>query len=293
MNKNTKVNRGPLKEKRSKEKQKKAIIALVFAMLIFFAGVGIFIGFGFAVLDIIQSAQAEVHDELVNPDGSLSFMGTMYDILESEDVLVEDAYNDVVTSPGPDSDYEWGMLVPSTETDTDSTETVTESEMEEVVLPIPEGYDPIPAEDYTLGTPYISPLTEEERNTFAILLYLEAGAEPLDLQYACGSVVINRLTTSGADSILDIIYAKNQFSPAKLIYKYQPRETQLQIVDWLCTYGPTIPEYVTYFRAGHYHNWDDVEDWKMFKGNTNDVYFSYSPKLYNKWLKEKELESTE
>lgn len=118
-------------------------------------------------------------------------------------------------------------------------------------------------------------LSEEEKYHLATLIWLEGRGESIECQYAIGSVVINRYTTGGHTSILDVIYAKNQFQPAHLISQSQPSQLQIDIVNDLCLNGPTIPEYVTYFRADHYFNWDTVEDYTRI----SNTYFSYSTKL--------------
>lgn len=234
---------------------------------------------------------------------------------ESSSVSVEDNDTPEVGDKRPESGYDWGTCFDPESMEQTNNNIVTPDtsledalEMEtEVVKPgvvqkpapvVPSadhftdaktGWYPVSTELTADGEPYLI-LTEEERATFAILLYLEAGAEPFECQFACGSVVMNRLTMGKYDSIIDVIYEKSQFSPAKHIKYYSPKQEQLDIVDWLCMYGPTIPEYVTYFRANRYHSWDTVQDWKKIDGNTADVYFSYDPRVYNKWLKQKEAE---
>lgn len=254
-------------------------------------------------------------------NGWKQYIDIMYgegsELEEPGSVTIEDNNNEDVGDSRPESGYDWGTCFdPESMGETNNTApevpeasesdkieietTVNNSQIvQKPALPevpsaeqftdIKTGWYPVSTEPAPEGEPYLI-LTEEERATFAILLYLESGAEPFECQFACGSVVLNRFTMGKYDSIIDVIYEKNQFSPAKLIKYYSPKQEQLDIVDWLCMYGPTIPEYVTYFRANRYHSWDTVEDWKKIEGNTADVYFSYDPRVYNKWLKQKEAE---
>lgn len=54
-----------------------------------------------------------------------------------------------------------------------------------------------------------------DRKLLANLIYCEAGNQPYDGQLAVGSVVINRVLSSKfPDSVVGVIYQKNQFSPA-------------------------------------------------------------------------------
>lgn len=114
-------------------------------------------------------------------------------------------------------------------------------------------------------------LTEDEKYILATLIYLEGRGESLECQYAIGSVVLNRMTTSGSD-LESVIYAKGQFQPAYLISSTDPTGTQLEIVNQLCISGPTLPEYVTYFRAEYYHEWGDLNPYTCI----DNTYFSYS-----------------
>ena len=56
--------------------------------------------------------------------------------------------------------------------------------------------------------------TQEELDLLARLIYFEARGESYEGQVAVGAVVMNRLHTKGfPNSIYEIIYQKNQFSP--------------------------------------------------------------------------------
>jgi len=144
--------------------------------------------------------------------------------------------------------------------------------------------------------PYIV-LTEEERFQFAALIYHEARGSSFECQAACASVVLNRLTCgqkgyAGATnygSLEGVIYAKNQFSPAHLIPNTKPNQMQYDVVDYVCQNGPTIPEYVCYFRADHYHNWNTNKYKPYCKIDT--TYFSYKISVYESWLADQEAQS--
>lgn len=124
------------------------------------------------------------------------------------------------------------------------------------------------------NTAYID-FTEDEIYELATLVYLESGIEPYECQLAVASVVVNRMTTSD-QSLKEVIYAKNQFSPAYLIESSEPNESTLSAVREVVQNGPTIPEYVTFFRADYYHNWSDLIVPYCVYGNT---YFSADARL--------------
>lgn len=120
-------------------------------------------------------------------------------------------------------------------------------------------------------------LTDSEKKMIASLVYLEARGESLECQEAVASVIINRFTTGDCNSIEDVIYAKRQFTPAKYVSSTTPTKTQLDIVEKIALTGPTIPEYVTYFRARYYHNWGGLHNYCYY----SNTYFSYDQEVYN------------
>lgn len=127
-------------------------------------------------------------------------------------------------------------------------------------------------------------LTEEEQYQLATLVWLEGRGEPIEGQKAIASVVINRYTTkkyTGKDysNILDIIYEESQFSPAHLIDDFEPTQVQIDVVTDIMTNGPSIPEYVTFFRAYHYHDWENQMKYELI----GETYFSYDLVLFEKW----------
>lgn len=118
-------------------------------------------------------------------------------------------------------------------------------------------------------------LTSNEKQMLASLLYLEARGESYECQKAIASVVINRFTTGNYNSISDVIYEKNQFTPAKYVKELVYNDEQIAAVEEICMNGPSIPEYVTYFRAHRYHSWGDLIAYKQI----DSTYFSYSQAL--------------
>ena len=118
-------------------------------------------------------------------------------------------------------------------------------------------------------------LTEDETQDLATLVYLESGTESYECQLAVASVVINRMITSNK-SLYDVIYEKNQFTPANLITNNKPSESTMNAVNEVCTNGPIIPEYVTYFRADRYHSFSEyIRDYMCI----DNTYFSYDINL--------------
>lgn len=125
-------------------------------------------------------------------------------------------------------------------------------------------------------------LTDDEIYELATLVWLEARGESQECQKAVASVVINRMTT-GNLSLHDVIYAKNQFTPANLISTSTPDDIQIAIVNEIVMNGPSIPEYVTYFRTGYYHQFSNrLIQYKCI----DNTYFSYDIDLYDKLVEE-------
>lgn len=117
-------------------------------------------------------------------------------------------------------------------------------------------------------------LTEAEIYELATLVWLEAGIESYECQLAVASVVINRMTTSG-QTLHEVIYAPHQFTPAYLISSSEPSESTMRATLEVLKNGPTLPEYVTFFRANYFFDW--VEPYI----NIDHTYFSYDKSLAN------------
>jgi len=104
---------------------------------------------------------------------------------------------------------------------------------------------------------YVYNITAEEREMLARIVHQEANIESLDCQKAVASVVINRWQNGyWGETLKDVIYAKNQFSPAYLIPKTTPTNKNYEAVDYVLQNGCTMPEYVMYFRAYYHFNWN-------------------------------------
>ena len=152
---------------------------------------------------------------------------------------------------------------------------------------------PIKVIDMQMTKASYAQLDETEMLIFATLVAYECGGSSYETKLAVASVIINRMKIWNL-SLRDVVYAKNQFSPASLINKRTganyywhngkrctknmsrggPYEQCWQAVEEVCANGPTIPTYVIYFRSGHYHNWSTVVNYAKI----GPMYFSYAPK---------------
>ena len=104
---------------------------------------------------------------------------------------------------------------------------------------------------------YVYNITSAEREMLARLVYREANIESLECQMAVVSVVINRWQDGRwGDTIVDVIYAPNQFTPSNLLYQTTPSELNYTAVDLVLQNGCTLPPYCMYFRADHHFNWE-------------------------------------
>jgi hypothetical protein len=104
---------------------------------------------------------------------------------------------------------------------------------------------------------YTYDITAEEREMLARLVYREANVESIECQMAIVSVVINRWQSGKwGDTLKDVVYAKSQFSPAGILYRTTPNETNYKAVDEVIKNGVTLPSYVLYFRANYHFQWD-------------------------------------
>lgn len=163
-------------------------------------------------------------------------------------------------SSGPSREPVTLTLVSTATPDELSTEPESEPEVEEVT--------------------YYVVLTDEEINMLATLIYLEGNTESVECQKAICSVVINRMLLWDM-TVEEVIYQKNQFTPARLIQYYEPTQVQLDVVNEIITEGVSIPEYVCYFRADYYHNWSGMNEYDYF----DHTYFSYSDVDYSECVK--------
>lgn len=176
------------------------------------------------------------------------------------------------------------------ESEVAATEAARRAEVSASILSMPEPtkYDDskyIPPEPTDTPEPEVEPatqpteqptqyiyLTESEIHEFATLVFLEAGCESYECKKAVASVVVNRMTTRGMD-LRSVIYEEDQFSPAGYISQNSPTQDSLNAVMEVITYGPTIPLYVTFFRANYYF------DWLVPYMSIDHTYFSYDYSL--------------
>ena len=128
-------------------------------------------------------------------------------------------------------------------------------------------------------TPYYH-VTPEEYEMLASLVFLESGGCSQDCQKAVTSVIFNRLScgewkkdvnSDGFITLYDIIYYPNAFSPAHRITRTKATEKVYDSVDYVIMYGPTVPEYVRYFRSDYDFNWENYKNYTTY----DNVYFGY------------------
>jgi hypothetical protein len=115
-------------------------------------------------------------------------------------------------------------------------------------------------------------ISESDREMLARLVFLEANTESLECQKAIVSVVINRWQSGYWGSTLtDVVYAPNQFTPAKKIPNTTATQINYQAVDEVLQNGCTVPSYVLYFRANYHFNWNGYVGYTKI----DDVCFGY------------------
>jgi hypothetical protein len=138
-------------------------------------------------------------------------------------------------------------------------------------------------------------LTESERLIFATLLRLECGGSSYETKMAVASVVVNRMNMWNY-TLRQVVFAKNQFSPARLIDQetgkshYNPPKDGIykecwQVVDDICENGPSIPSYVFYFKSLTYKKDSNgnripvtYHSWATPYKKIGSMYFSYAEK---------------
>lgn len=95
-----------------------------------------------------------------------------------------------------------------------------------------------------------APITEEERELIARIVYLEARGEPAEGQLAVAEVILNRVAAENfPDSVADVIFQENpqQFTTAPLIDEAAPGEAQYAAVDAATSGEAVLPMDVVYF----------------------------------------------
>lgn len=158
-------------------------------------------------------------------------------ILEPNDLLTEVETNNEITS---ESEIEKVPTNNSTEVVTQIyVETAAETSVTTKIQPEPK---------------YVIDISEQEIHELAALVTLEADIESLECMKGVASVVINRANNSNM-SIHDVLYQKNQFSPASYIANTTGSDRAYKAVYEVLINGPIFPNNVTYFRANRYHSW--------------------------------------
>lgn len=117
-------------------------------------------------------------------------------------------------------------------------------------------------------------ISSVEREMLARLVYLEANTEGLECQMAVASVVINRwLDGRWGSTIASVIYSPYQFSPAGLIHKTTPTETNYVAVDHILKSGSILPKYCLFFRSEYCFSgiWEGYARYAQI----DDMYFGY------------------
>lgn len=123
-------------------------------------------------------------------------------------------------------------------------------------------------------------VTEEERELIARLVYQEAGICSLEVKKDIASVIINRFESGcwkrdmnwdDVITIYDIIYYPAAFSPAHLLPTTVATEDCYEAVDYVLTNGPTLPNYVRYFRMDYDFRWEGYVNYCV----KEDVHFGY------------------
>lgn len=102
------------------------------------------------------------------------------------------------------------------------------------------------AETYAAGR--YAPITAEERELLARLVFLEAGAASFECQRACAEVVLNRVAAENfPDTVEAVIYQEGQFTPAPRISGTTATEEQYRAVDAALEGDNLTPADVVYF----------------------------------------------
>ena len=122
---------------------------------------------------------------------------------------------------------------------------------------------------------YAYNITSDEREMLARLVFLEANTESVECQRAIVSVVINRWQSGyWGNTLYNVVYAPNQFTPAPRIASTTPTVTNYEAVDYVVQNGVTLPSYCLYFRANYHFNWPGYVGYAKI----DDVCFGYMSK---------------
>lgn len=122
---------------------------------------------------------------------------------------------------------------------------------------------------------YAYNITSEEREMLARLVYREGNVESFECQKAIVSTIINRWKNGyWGNTLKDVVYAPNQYSPADILYKTTPTETNYKAVDEVLRDGCTVPSYVMYFRMDKHFDWKGYKPYCVI----DTTYFGYLEK---------------
>lgn len=117
-------------------------------------------------------------------------------------------------------------------------------------------------------------ITEDDREILARIVWLEARGQSFLGQKAVVEVVLNRVLSSEfPNTIYEVIYQKNQFSPAQYIETTTPTQIQYDVVDEVLTeIYPVLNKNVLFFSTKQYND--------LLYEQIGDHYFCYSTKSY-------------
>ena len=185
------------------------------------------------------------------------------DLVEIEQQVVQDTPNKIISSTClTPLDYEYSFL------NRFERSFETNYQKVEVEEPLRE-----PEEAYYF-------ISEDEYHMLASLVYLESGACSLDCQKAVASVIFNRLESGAWNedingdneiTLYDIVYYPAAFSPAHRISKTKTSSSSYEAVEYVLLYGPTVPQYVRYFRSDYDFKWINYKHYTKF----DNMYFGY------------------
>lgn len=92
------------------------------------------------------------------------------------------------------------------------------------------------------------PVTEEERELLARIVYLEARGECAEGRQAVAEVVLNRVQSDAfPDTVAEVVFQPGQFSTADDLADAEPGENEYAAVDQAAEGPAALPEGVVYF----------------------------------------------
>ena len=139
-----------------------------------------------------------------------------------------------------------------------------------------------PKQTTSVKQPYYK-VTAEERELIARIVTCEADEYSVECQRAVASVIFNRLESGrwqkdmnndDTITVYDIIYYPNAFTPVldgALDKCTDPSDSAVKAVDYVIQHGPTVPEYVRYFRDYKHFTWQGYKGYTVI----DDMYFGY------------------